>query len=82
MISEGSCDTEHWSNDAKNAALITGINYILNHIKIEKICKIAIIFYIITVLLIEKKSLVYIYIIYFENIIPIYVLQNDLIVSM
>jgi len=28
-ISEGSCDTEDWSNDAENTALITGINYIL-----------------------------------------------------
>ncbi len=30
MISEGSYDTEHWSNDAEIFALITGINYILN----------------------------------------------------
>ncbi len=29
MISEGSSDTEDWSNDAENSALITGINYIL-----------------------------------------------------
>ncbi len=35
MISEGSCDTEDWSNDAKNSALITEINYIFNYIKIE-----------------------------------------------
>jgi len=28
-ISEGSCDTEDWSNDAENSALITGINYTL-----------------------------------------------------
>ncbi len=28
MISEGSCDTEDWSNDAENSALSTGINYI------------------------------------------------------
>jgi len=28
MISEGSCDTEDWSNDAENTALIAGINYI------------------------------------------------------
>jgi len=28
VISEGSCDTEDWSNDAENSALITGINYI------------------------------------------------------
>jgi hypothetical protein len=27
MISEGSCDTEDWRNDAENSALITGINY-------------------------------------------------------
>ncbi len=36
MISEGSCDTEDWSNDAENKALITGINYILIYIQIEK----------------------------------------------
>ncbi len=36
MISEGSCDTEQWSNDAENAALITTINYILKYIHIEK----------------------------------------------
>ncbi len=36
MISEGSCDTEVWSNDAENSALITEINYILKYIKIEK----------------------------------------------
>ncbi len=35
MISEGSCDTEHWSKDAENSALITGINYILKYIQIE-----------------------------------------------
>ncbi len=35
MISEGSCDTEVWSNDAENSALITGINYILKLIKME-----------------------------------------------
>ncbi len=28
MISEGSCDTEDWSNDSDNTALITEINYI------------------------------------------------------
>jgi len=28
MISEGSYDTEDWSNDAENSALITGINSI------------------------------------------------------
>ncbi len=34
MISEGSCDTEDWS-DAENSALITEINYILKYIQIE-----------------------------------------------
>ncbi len=28
-----SCDTEAWSNDAENSALITGINYIKNVFK-------------------------------------------------
>ncbi len=28
MISDVSCNTEDWSNDAENAALVTGINYI------------------------------------------------------
>ncbi len=35
MISEGSCDTEDWSNDAENSDLITAINYILTDIQIE-----------------------------------------------
>ncbi len=35
MISEGSYDTEDWSNDAENSALITEINYILKYIQIE-----------------------------------------------
>ncbi len=35
MISEGSCDTEDWSNDAENSALITEINDILKYIKTE-----------------------------------------------
>ncbi len=38
MISEASCDTEDWSNDAENSALITGINYILKCIEIEMSC--------------------------------------------
>ncbi len=38
MISEGSCDTEDWSNDDENSALITAINYNLKHIQIEKSC--------------------------------------------
>ncbi len=35
MISEGSCDTEDWSNDAENTVLITGINYSLTDIHID-----------------------------------------------
>ncbi len=35
MISERSCDTEDWSNDAENTAFLTGINYILKYIQIE-----------------------------------------------
>ncbi len=35
MISEGSRDTEDWSNDAENSALITGINYNFKYITIE-----------------------------------------------
>ncbi len=36
MLSERSCDTEDWSNDAENSALIIEINYILKYIQIEK----------------------------------------------
>ncbi len=36
MISEGSCDTEDWSNDAEKSDLITEINYILLFIRIEE----------------------------------------------
>jgi len=32
MISKGPRDTEDWSNDAENSALIMGINYILKRI--------------------------------------------------
>jgi len=46
MISEGSCDTEDWSNDAENSALITGINYTLLYI----------IFYNITILTIFDQT--------------------------
>ncbi len=36
MISDGSCDTEDWSNYSENSALkITEINYILQYIYIE-----------------------------------------------
>ncbi len=33
MISEGSCDTEDWSNGAESSDFITEINYILNIFK-------------------------------------------------
>ncbi len=37
MISEGSCDTEDWSNDAENSALqIIQINCIVKYITIER----------------------------------------------
>ncbi len=35
MISERSCDTEDWSNDAENSLCITGIIYILKYSKVE-----------------------------------------------
>jgi len=36
MISEGSCDTEDWSNDAENLALSSQVlNYIFKYITIE-----------------------------------------------
>ncbi len=35
MNSEGSCDTEDWSNDAENLALITQINDNLTYVQIE-----------------------------------------------
>ncbi len=35
MISEGSHDTEDWSTNAENSALITRINYISYYIQIE-----------------------------------------------
>ncbi len=37
MISEGSCDSEDWSNGCwKFSFAITEINYILKYVKIEK----------------------------------------------
>jgi len=36
MISEGSCDTEDWSNHAGHSALITRTNYIFKYITIER----------------------------------------------
>ncbi len=38
MISEGPCDTEDWSNDAENSALITEISYILKYINVILNC--------------------------------------------
>ncbi len=35
MISEKSCETEDWSNDAENTALTTEIHYILKYITTE-----------------------------------------------
>jgi len=50
MTSERSCDTEDWSNDAENSALITGKKYILKHIQIvNSYFSIAIIFHNIAV---------------------------------
>ncbi len=37
MISEGSWDTEEWSNDAAHSAVSSLINDILKYIKIEKL---------------------------------------------
>ncbi len=48
MISEGSCDTEDWSNDAENSALTTVINYILQYSNREQLFLI-VIFHNITV---------------------------------
>ncbi len=43
QISEGSCDTEDWSNNVENSVFaITRINYILKHIKQKKLFKIVI----------------------------------------
>ncbi len=35
MFLEGSCDTEDWSNDAENSALITEKNDIIIYVHIE-----------------------------------------------
>ncbi len=45
IISKRSCDTEEWSNDAENSALITRINYILQYIKTQTIIYIVITFF-------------------------------------
>jgi len=34
MISDGSCDTEDWGNDAENSDLITVINDILKYMQL------------------------------------------------
>ncbi len=51
MISDGSCDTEDWSNGCwKFSFAITGINYIIKDIQVENsYLKILILFYNITV---------------------------------
>ncbi len=49
MISEGSCDTEDWSNVAENSALITEINYILLYSNRKQLFEMVIIFHNITV---------------------------------
>ncbi len=38
MISEESCDTEDWSNDAENQLRITEINYSWTDIHLENSC--------------------------------------------
>ncbi len=48
MISEGSCDTEDWRNDAEHLAS-QGINYILKYIRTENISQIIIKVHSITV---------------------------------
>ncbi len=37
MFSERLCDTEDWSNDADNSALITRINNIFKYTKIKQL---------------------------------------------
>ncbi len=52
MISERSCDTEDWSNEAENSVLHQIKELHLKYIKIEKLFKIVIIFYNITLFLV------------------------------
>ncbi len=67
-----SCDTEDWSNDAENTALITEINYILTHIHIENsYFKLLIIFHNFTIFTVFLSIRVFfqkinIYIFFFE----------------
>ncbi len=52
MISEGSCDTEDWSNDTVKFSFASpGINYISLYIHIETVILTVIIFHNIAVLL-------------------------------
>ncbi len=44
-----SCDTEDWSNDAENTALITEINYIITDLHRNQLFWFVVIFYNITV---------------------------------
>ncbi len=48
MISEESCDTEDWSNDAENTVLITGINTFVSFFYLHQILKYS--FYIVIIL--------------------------------
>ncbi len=74
MISEGSCASEDWSNDAGNTDLITGINYVLKYIQISavkrflacnNVCNLYIYdVYINTHMYIFKKKVMFIYCIY------------------
>ncbi len=56
MISEGSHDTEDWSNDAENTALHHRNKLHLKNIQIEKLFKIAIIFQNITVFIVFRLN--------------------------
>jgi len=48
VISEGSCDTKDWSNDAENTDLITGINHILTYSNRKQLFEVVIICHNIT----------------------------------
>ncbi len=78
MISEGSCDTEDWSNDAENSALITEINYILKYIKMEVILNCNISNDYCFFLVIISLSLIYIYI---YNFWPYLILTSESVIS-
>ncbi len=57
MISEGSCDTEDWSNDAENTALITAINYIVLYSDRKHLFEFVIFFHNITFYCIVIKQM-------------------------